>query len=293
MKKFRKVVIYKILPKLLVVLGLLVAIYPWISDYIYRDKMSEVISDYQNSVDEDKELMKSIEKAAREYNKDLNNSVVTLSDPFNVDVVKNSLHEKYRNSKIPTVEGDMVGYITIPKISVYLPIYFGTTNTVLQGGTGLLSGSSLPTKGKNIHSVITGHTGLSDKKMFTDLNKLEKGDLFFINAFGEKLCYKVFQIEVVLPSELGSLYVKKGKNLCTLVTCTPYGINSHRLLVTGKKIKYEEGMEDKQEKSNYVSDWKKEYFICVIVGLVLAVLLDILVKIRKGKKNAKKKENTV
>ena len=291
MKKVRKFIIYNFLPKLVVVLGILIALYPWISDYIYKDKMSSVISEYENSVKQDSKNCKELKKLAQEYNEDLKKQVIVLTDPFKVDVIRNNLVEKYKSSELPIHEGDLVGFVNIPKIDVELPIYYGTTPSVLQSGVGQLECSSLPVEGESVHSVLTGHTGLSDKKLFTDLVQLSEGDLFFVSTFGEKQCFRVYKIDVVLPDDLGSLYTQNGKNLCTLITCTPYGVNSHRLLVTGERVGYSEELEKSQEKAKYISDWKKEYAISILVGLLLAFLIGF--SIRKGKRYAKKKKEKV
>lgn len=282
---------YSFLPKLVIVLGILIAIYPWISDYMYRDRMSNVILEYEKDIAKtNKRGLENLRKTAEAYNKDLTKQAVTLTDPFKEDTARNVLYKKYKSSELPIKEGELVGFIDIPRIGVYLPIYYGTDSSVLQSGIGQLKGSSLPVEGKSVHSVLTGHTGLNDKKLFTDLDQLVKGDLFFVSAFGKKLCFKVKAIEVVLPDNLEALYIKEGEDLCTLVTCTPYGINSHRLLVTGTITEYSESMEKEQTRGKYISNWKKEYMICVVIGLLMAITLGFIIK--KRRQNAKKKEKS-
>ena len=139
-----------------------------------------------------------------------------------------------------------MGTISIPAIGVKLPIYHGTSEKILEKGIGHLEGTSLPIGGENTHTVLTGHTGLSNAKLFTDLTELEKGEVFFLNILGEQLVYQVDQIQKVLPSNLEELYIKKGKDYCTLVTCTPYGVNTHRLLVRGTRIQHGEDFIDSQ-----------------------------------------------
>lgn len=290
MKKVVNFIMFRVLPKVIFIVGLIIALYPWISDYVYKDRMSNVVTEYEKTVDENKEKYTRLRQIGARYNKDLMLQVTTFSDPFDANRIRSELQKRYESYEdFPINIGDLVGTVSIPKIDVKLPIYFGTTDTILQGGVGLLRESSLPLEGKGVHSVLTGHTGLSNKKLFTDLNQLKEGDMFFVSCMGNKLAYKVFNIEVVLPDDLNSLYIQKDKNLCTLVTCTPYGVNSHRLLVIGKKVKYSEELENSQKKGDYSSDWKKEYFICVVIGLLVVVVIGFILR-RKGRRNAKKKK---
>ena len=152
----------------------------------------------------------------------------------------------------------VMGFIKIPCIDVSLPIYHGTSEAVLEIGAGHLQGTSLPIGGESTHSVITGHTGLSSAKLFTDLTELEEGDMFFLNVMGEKLAYKIDQITKVLPEEISNLKIENGKDYCTLVTCTPYGVNTHRLLVRGERTDYVEATEDQSnfEVKKTKSQWQ-------------------------------------
>ena len=159
-----------------------------------------------------------------------------------------------------------------------MPIYHGTSDSVLEKGVGHLQGTSLPVGGESTHTVLTGHTGLSNAKLFTDLTEVEEGDIFFLNVMGEKLAYKVDQIKVVLPSELNSLKVVPGEDYCTLVTCTPYGVNSHRLLVRGVRTDYKEAVESpetfesREVKSKWMDEYKKALLIsigCFCGGLII------------------------
>ena len=134
--------------------------------------------------------------------------------------------------------GESIGFIEIPKIDVYLPIYSGTNEDVLQKGVGHLAESSYPIGGTSTHSVLTGHRGLPSAVLFTDLDKLEEGDVFYLHVLDEVLAYKVDQIKVVLPEETQDIGIVEGKDYCTLVTCTPYAINTHRLLVRGERAEY-------------------------------------------------------
>jgi sortase A len=149
--------------------------------------------------------------------------------------------EEYEN--LLDISGNgIMGYIEIPRISVLLPIYHGTDDAVLQTAAGHLEGSSLPVGGEGSHCVLSGHRGLPSAKLFTDLDKLTNGDTFMLNVLDEVLTYEVDQIRIVLPSDLSDLTIEEGKDYCTLVTCTPYGINTHRLLVRGRRIETKKGL---------------------------------------------------
>ena len=166
-----------------------------------------------------------------------------------------------------------MGYLEIPKIGVELPIFHGTSDEVLYEGAGHMVGTSLPVGGAGTHAVLTGHTGLTDRKLFTDLTKLEIGDQFVITVLDEKLAYQVDDIAVIEPTDTGWFSIDPDGDQVTLFTCTPYGINSHRLLVTGHRIAYEEVQDAKAE-----IDWYMIGSITAVAGLVTWLV------IRSGKK---------
>lgn len=181
--------------------------------------------------------------------------------------------EEYNKQLSLDVDGvsDMLGYLEIPNQNIALPIYRGTSDVVLASGIGHIEGTSLPIGGVNSHCVISGHTGLPSAKLLTDLEEVKVDDLFYIKVLGEKHAYKVDQILVVLPDDMSALQIIEGMDLCTLVTCTPYGINSHRLLVRGHRI------EDGEREIINLKD-KKKYFdnsliIAIIIGTVLILFL--------------------
>ena len=162
-----------------------------------------------------------------------------------------------------------MGYVEIPAIGVNLPIYHGTEESTLDRGVGHLLGSSLPVGGTATHCVLTGHSGLAGQKMFSDLNLLKAGDLFFLRVMGETLAYRVTDIYTVLPEDTGKLTIDAGRDLCTLVTCTPYGVNSHRLLLRGERTEYEEAVsviEDADFTPVEESTWGDEYRHGLIYG---------------------------
>lgn len=211
----------------LLVLGIGILMYPLISDGINRINGSYAIDQMQLEL-ENKDLAQQ-RSLAEEYNRSLQQS--QIADVFSQEDAVPPEYEEALN-----VSDGMMGYIQIPKINVNLPIYHGTGEDVLAKGIGHLPQSALPIGGKGNHTVLTGHTGLPSAKLFTDLTELETGDSFSIHVLGEKLTYCIDQIKVVLPSEGQDLTAVSGEDYCTLVTCTPYGINSHRLLVRGTRV---------------------------------------------------------
>ena len=173
----------------------------------------------------------------------------------------------------------VMGYLEIPCISVNLPIYHGTDAEILERGVGHLAASSIPVGGKSTHSVLTGHTGLSSAKLFTDLTEMKKEDLFFIHVLDRTLAYKVDQISVVRPEDTRKLQIVKGKDYVTLVTCTPYGVNDHRLLVRGVRTKYVKKQRSSLRPRNQDSQWMRTYKKAIAIGLMIVTALILLGKV--------------
>lgn len=199
------------------------------------------------------------------------------------------------------INGDgVMGYVEIPKIDVSLPIYHGTDDTTLDRGAGHLVGSSLPIGGVGTHSIVTAHSGMAKQRMFTDLEHLSEGDVFYLKVLGETLAYKVDQIKVVEPHEVANLYIDKDKDQSTLITCTPYAVNTHRLLVRGQRIPYEEAeviVEETPVVEATSSSWGQGYMRGVIIGLCMALILILIIAVfmgirKKIRKARKKKETT-
>lgn len=259
---------------LLMFLGSLFLVsYPFISNYLMGLNQEGEVTGYEENVQkaDDEEIAAQLE-AARAYNRSLSGSVV-LTDPFDPALQQG---ENIEYDQLLNLNGDSVmGVIEIPAIDVELPIYHGTEDEVLQKGAGHMWNTSLPVGGIGTHAVITGHTGLSSAKLFTDLELLEKGDVFLIRVLGEVLAYQVDQIKVVEPSETNDLRIDQEQDYVTLVTCTPYGINSHRLLVRGTRIPYEEAEEvlKKDISREDESTWMDEYKKALIAGIVILVLI--------------------
>lgn len=214
---------------IILILGVLIVLYPTVSNYYNSFHSSRAIASYAESVAEmDNDAYEALWNEAVEYNR----SLVGRDNPFYMNEQE---METYRS--VLDISGTgIMGYIDIPKIDCELPIYHTTEESVLQIAVGHLEGTSLPVGGESSHCVLSGHRGLPSAKLFTHLDRLEEGDIFLMQILDETLTYEVDQIRIVLPSEVDDLYIVEGQDLCTLVTCTPYGINSHRLLVRGHRI---------------------------------------------------------
>ena len=205
-----------------------------------------------------------------------------------------SAAENY-NSQLDIAGNGIIGYVIIPKIQVNLPIYHGTDAEVLDRGVGHLLGSSLPVGGENTHAILSGHSGMASQKMFTDLEQLVPGDDFYLNVLNETLAYQVTEINTVLPYETDLLGIVPGEDLCTLVTCTPYGINTHRLLVRGSRIPQEEAAvleEENVATEPAASTWEAKYLQGLLVGCGAAGIAGLLMlaatRIRKKQSKHRK-----
>ena len=260
--------------------GLGFLLYPTVSNLWNRAHQSRAIATYTKQVEKlDDSQNKEMLKAARKYNK----SLLKKSDHW-----KLSKKDKKKYESLLDVSGTgIMGYIEVPKIDCSLPIYHGTDEGALQIAIGHLEGSSLPVGGKSTHCVLSGHRGLPSARLFTDLDQMEEGDIFILNILGRKLAYEVDQIKVVLPEEMSDLEIEEGKDLCTLVTCTPYGINTHRLLVRGHRTKYvEKKVEEEQKK---VQTKKTDIRLMIAGGtgvlILLIIIIVIVIKRRRKRRN--------
>ena len=215
-------------------IGALLLLYPTISDFWNSFHQSRAIASYAEQVaDLDENAYDRLWEDARTYNK-------TLGDRMNRFVMAEEQKKAYA-ALLNIADNGVMGYIEIPKVRCNLPIYHGTDEAVLQVAIGHVPGSSLPVGGESTHCVLSGHRGLPSDKLFTNLDELETGDVFMLRVLDETLTYEVDQIRTVLPNELGDLAIVEGEDYCTLVTCTPYGINSHRLLVRGHRVENHAG----------------------------------------------------
>lgn len=264
--------------------------YPFVSNYLMGLNQEGEVTGYEQEVQEanDEEIAAELE-AARKYNQSLFGSVI-LTDPF--DPARQQ-EENLEYDQLLNLGGDSVmGVIEIPAIHVSLPIYHGTEEEVLQKGAGHMWNTSLPVGGAGTHAVITGHTGLSSAKLFTDLELLETGDVFLIHVLGDILAYQVDQIKIVKPDETNDLRIDPEQDYVTLVTCTPYGINSHRLLVRGTRIPYEEAEEILQKNISREEEsiWMEEYKKALVAGIVILVLILAAFILTGKRRKARKKK---
>ncbi len=250
---------------LLLIVSLIVILYPLIANYLSEKNRSLIETQYIEAIEQmDTSALDEARAEAEEYNKTL----VTIPEkPFTKDALIKAA-ESY-DTLLNVREDGLMGYVEIPAIGVNLPIYHGTEESTLDRGVGHLLGSSLPVGGTATHCVLTGHSGLAGQKMFSDLNLLKEGDIFFLRVLGQTLAYKVVEIYTVLPEDTGKLTIDAGRDLCTLVTCTPYGVNSHRLLLRGERTEYEEAVsviEDAEFTPVEESTWGDEYRHGLIYG---------------------------
>ena len=271
--------------------GLSLLLYPFVANQWNNYRQKQLISSYEQTVSQ-KEASNGIDydaelKKAEAYNEALLPSI--LPDSF---AIADASEEDQTYMNTLNIAGDeMMGIVEIPKIDIKLPIYHTTKEDVLKQAAGHLEGSSLPIGGKSTHSVISAHRGLPSASLFTDLDQLKKEDHFLIHVLNETLCYEVDKISVVKPEETSSLAVEEGKDLVTLLTCTPYGVNTERLLVRGHRVPYvEQEVADEKTPLSGIS-LHTNYLLWVIIGLVITTIF-ILVLYLKEKKLQKKKNET-
>lgn len=255
-----------------IITGLSLLLYPTVSDYFNSLGYRKTIEEYQSKVDEiDSDTYKQILNSARQYNKELAKKFTTLS------VLTDEEKKEYESQLDITGTGIMC-YIEIESIDILLPVYHGVSDAVLQSGIGHIEGSSLPVGGKSTHTVFSGHRGLPSSKLFSNIDRLKYGDTFTVCVLNEKLTYEVDRILTVEPDNLKSLKIEKGKDYCTLMTCTPYGVNTHRLLIRGHRIKTPVKSDIEQ------NIWKLlNINIIIPVAVIAIVLIFILLAVRRRK----------
>jgi len=278
MKKKIKSNIPVIIFSFIFIVGLLIMLYPVISNAISEMQYDGVIVNYQNTINgKEKEEFAKMLKEANAYNERLTTS--SIMDAFSDEEVQNS--DEYL--KILNVDQDgTMGYISIPKIDVKIPIYHGTSAKVLQKGVGHLEGSSFPIGGESTHAILSAHRGLPSARLFTDLDQLVEGDMFYIYMLDQVLTYKVDQITVIDPSETEPLRLQDGQDYVTLVTCTPYAVNTHRLLVRGTRIVEEESVEKVETKKKTT---KTDLLLYLGIGIgIIVFIITIIFTIKMKKK---------
>jgi sortase A len=267
------------------ILGLGIFSYPIISNLIYKKAAKRVIQDFDRAVTkvEDAEIKEKL-NLAYAYNDYLSGvtDVAKLEDPYIKEEVKAGVEEYARMLKV----NEQIGHIVIPKISLDAPLYSGTSEEVLQKGIGHMEGTSLPVGGNYTHAVLTGHRGLPTATLFTNLDKVQIGDKFYINNIGGTLAYKVDQIKIVEPTDFSELAIVPGHDYVTLLTCTPYMINSHRLLVRGHRVEYVEAVMEKEIITNNTNNMYQYLFFGTLTVLIL-LLVSIIFRHLKRRKIAK------
>ena len=279
MKKSRKKsdIIITILLVLVLVIGLSLLIYPSFSNMWNQFHQTHAIEGYAEQVSVlDQDAYDRIWQAAIDYNKSLMGREQFRTLPEE----EYAVYEKL----LLVGSGQVMGYVEIPEIGVELPIYHGTDEAVLQVAIGHLEWTSLPTGGESTHCVISGHRGLPSARLFTDLDKIAEGDLFMLHILDETLTYQVDQIRIVEPTDVQELLIQDGKDLCTLLTCTPYGINSHRLLVRGHRVANQAQSVDVRVTADAVLVEKLVVAPFVLMPMLLVMLLWLMFGSKKRKK---------
>lgn len=272
-----------ILPFLLLfIIGLGILSYPVISDFYYQIDYNSQISDFKNSKDqlatpEVEERM----KLAQAYNDSLINK--PTGDPFAEEMLKRGQAEYARMLEIK----EKIGFVEVPSANISLPLYAGTSEEVLEKGAGHLQGTSLPIGGNSTHSVITGHSGIPKAKLFTDIHQVKVGDKFYIHNIKEVIAYQVDQIHTIEPTDFSELLVVPGHDYVTLLTCTPVGVNSHRLIVRGHRIPYDAPVEERAIAEHRASFLYK-YLFYGAVALAILLLLGIILLYQKKQRYKKK-----
>ncbi len=260
------------------IVGLSLLLYPTVSNYWNSKHATQAINRYNAQVSEiDKNDYQQMWKDAIMYNRDLVGSENTT---------ELSAGMKKRYDKCLNLFSDgIIGYVEIDKLDVSLPVYHGTADSTLQVAVGHLEWSSLPTGGKGTHCVLSGHRGLPNAKLFTDLDKLREGDKFTLHVLNEKLTYEVDQIRTVLPNDTADLMIQNGKDYCTLFTCTPYGINTHRLLVRGHRVTGNSSDNTRVISEAVIID---PLIIAPLVAFPVLLILLLVVLLKKPPKNVSK-----
>jgi sortase A len=279
---------------LIFVAGIGIMSYPLVSSAINNYVSRSSVKEYTNKVAQmpSEKTQKMFEEATK-YNNSLSNNMI-ITDPFDEKAFQ-KIGERYEHT-LSVDEDGLIGYIDIPKINVYLPIYHGTSEEILSKGAGHLQNTSLPVGGKSTHAVISAHSGYPGETFFDYLTDMKVGDEFYVHILDRTLKYEVDQIEVVLPSEINSLRIVDGEDLVTLLTCTPYGVNTHRLLMRGKHVAYDDtkyvetGVSLAKFDNGYIFflGYKIPYAVAagIIVGFVALVVFVVIFLLKRKKKKS-------
>ena len=263
--------------------GLSLLLYPFVANQWNNYRQKQLISNYEQVVS-DKEAAEGIDyDAERKKAEDYNEALLPCVLPDSFALAESSGVDPVYMNTLNIAGDEMMGSVEIPKINIKIPIYHTTEEEVLNKGAGHLEGSSLPVGGANTHAVISAHRGLPSASLFTDLDQMKVGDHFLIHVLDETLCYEVDKISVVKPEDTSALAVEDGQDLVTLLTCTPYGVNTERLLVRGHRVPYveEEVKEEKTVLSG--SSLHTNYLLWVFVGLSVTALFIFVLYLKETK----------
>lgn len=256
------------LPVIIILAGLMVLMYPVVATQWNNRVQEQVAKQYEEQIQEaPPEQINQALEAAKEYNRTHTDGPIL--DPWLARISEDNLDYQEYEKHLEGVSA--MSQLAIPSIDLRLPVYHGTRDETLQKGLGHLYGSALPTGGEGFHSVITGHTGLTNATLFDDLVDVEVGDAIYLSTFGERMKYQVYDIEVVLPEETDSLRAEEGRDLLTLITCTPYGINTHRLLVHAERVPMDPDEASVLDESTSTVQW----WMWALGLVALAILLGL------------------
>ncbi len=269
--------------------ALSLTLYPLISNWYNSQHQSEIHTQYMEVVQQadDSELINA-QLMANTYNQSIIPGA-QHGDAFSREALIQA-SENYEQQL--NIAGDgIMGYVEVPILSISLPIFHGTDSDSLDAGAGHLLGSSLPVGGESTHSVITAHSGVATQKLFSDLDKLDLGDVFYLQILGETLAYQVDEVNVVLPHDTTFLGITEGEDYCTLITCTPFAVNTHRLLVRGSRIPYTAAeiivQEQIAEDDIPASTWEQQYLKGIMIGVAVALVICILALYIKSKRRGR------
>ena len=288
----KKDTLWRLARLLVILLGIGILVYPSLSEYLSERNGSRATASYDDSVLQlEQARLDQLLAQAQEYNRQLAGTS-TGKAPLSDDEGDPVTPESYWDL-LNVDSAGMMGYIEIPRLNTAIPIYHGTSEAVLQVGVGHLQNPSLRVGGESTHAALGGHRGLPTRSLFTDLDQMEVGDRFYIKVLNETLCYTVDQILTVLPHEMDALAIEEGKDYVTLITCTPYGINSHRLLVRGVRTPYDPQQHQNEiaESASYLSSMPAQYrhlligVVVLVVVLLLRFLVCAVLNIRKRRKH--------
>ena len=285
--------------------GLLLLFYPAFNNLIFVYKQSQVIDSYNSRVVKlDSQVVESMKDDAKEYNESLSKNV---TDDVKPEKDSQPVSGNLSYSSLLSLNNQQIGYIVIEKIGLNQPIFHGTDDKTLDAGIGHMENTSLPVGGENTHCVLTGHTGVPGMMLFTDLEDVVVGDKFYIKALDETIAYEIDQIKTVLPNDVSEIQIVNGEDYVTLLTCTPYGVNTHRLLVRGTRVPYNGEIDEKEEKPTEekveatldeegedLRTYSMKFILYYVItpAIISCIMIALFVIIRKKRREKREKNST-